>query len=565
MCESRMNVDDQDCTGESSGVTSLENSVGVRELQLQPANNENRVNDEARVLFTSSDVNGSTAPPLPLPTMFHVKNHLFVQRDNLAHFTSIKSKDTSQTTEGLLGRIGSSIEQLQQYEVDVGNAMAFPHNKYSVFFLFFKTEPQDGFSPEHTKASLKSFKALLDSLDSKTFSILIDPDRFNPSEQNNILDLLKEIFNDPQYTITVCDRDVEIPPKPRRPRIIKEYHESVIGGHRGSFKLRQLLQERFYWPGMGKEIVEFIRSCPSCQTNKNYIPKIRQPMQITDTPRSAFEKIQIDIVGPLPVSSKGNQYLLTLQDNLTKYSDAIPLRNIDAATVAFALAEQFISRFGCPRAIHTDQGRNFISQIMKNFCKIFKIQRITSTAFHPQSLGSLERAHRVFINYLRHYCTKTDWDDWIRFCIFSYNTSTHEATGFTPHELVFGEKANIPSQFAKGHAPRTFAQHLDELFAKITTTQTTAVQNLEKAKQRSKGYYDQALKPYKFNVNDFVYLLREPKRSKFDCDWLGPYKINQMLNNLTAELTLGKNKFKIVHTNKLKLAHIRPDTPTDED
>ena len=71
-------------------------------------------------------------------------------------------------------------------------------------------------------------------------------------------------------------------------------------------------------------------------------------MRITDTPKIAFEKVQMDIVGPLPITKKGHRYLLTLQDNLTKYSDAIPLSNIDSVSVAVGLTEQFISRFGCP-------------------------------------------------------------------------------------------------------------------------------------------------------------------------------------------------------------------------
>lgn len=132
-----------------------------------------------------------------------------------------------------------------------------------------------------------------------------------------------------------------------------------------------------------KEFSEFVRSCPTCQRNKIHSAKVKQPMCITDTPKRAFEKVQMDIVGPLPPTKKGNKYLLTLQDNLTKYSDAIPLTNMEATTVAVALAEQFISRFGCPRVIHTDQGRNFVGQVMKRFCQVFKIQRITSTAFHP--------------------------------------------------------------------------------------------------------------------------------------------------------------------------------------
>lgn len=196
---------------------------------------------------------------------------------------------------------------------------------------------------------------------------------------------------------------------------------------------------------------------------------------------------------------------------------------------------------------------------MKAFCKIFKIQKITSTAFHPQSLGSLERAHRVFIDYLKHYCTKTDWDHWIRFGIFSYNTAVHKATGFTPHELVFDTKAVIPTEFAKQEVPRTFSEHLDDLFFKITTMQATAAANLEKAKQKNKLNYDKNKHPFDFLVGDDIYLLREPKTSKFDSTWLGPYKIIRTFNNLNVEIAIGPNKTKIVHMNKLKLACIRPD------
>ena len=149
--------------------------------------------------------------------------------------------------------------------------------------------------------------------------------------------------------------------------------------------------------------------------------KTRQPMQITDTATQPFERVQIDIVGPLPITPRGNKYILTIQDNFSKYSDAIPIPLIDAATVATALAQQFISRYGCLRIIHTDQGTNFTSKLMKTFCKIFKIERVTSTAFHPQSLGSLERSHHTLVEYLRQYGDKQSWDEWLRFAIFSYN------------------------------------------------------------------------------------------------------------------------------------------------
>ena len=122
---------------------------------------------------------------------------------------------------------------------------------------------------------------------------------------------------------------------------------------------------------------------------------------------------------PLPVTENKKKYILTVQDCLTKYSDAIPLKTIDSVAIAVTLAENIICRFGCPQIIHTDQGSNFLSRIMKVFCRIFQIKQIKSTAFHPQSLGGLERSHHVFVEYLRHSCSKYNWDQWLKFAMFS--------------------------------------------------------------------------------------------------------------------------------------------------
>ena len=77
-------------------------------------------------------------------------------------------------------------------------------------------------------------------------------------------------------------------------------------------------------------------------------------------------------------------------------------------------------------------------------------------------------------------------------------------------------------------------------------------------------YYDRNRNPRAFKVDDDVYLLKEPKTSKFDCNWLGPYKISRVFDDLNVELIIGINKYKIVHTNKLKLACIRPDVSDPE-
>ena len=106
-------------------------------------------------------------------------------------------------------------------------------------------------------------------------------------------------------------------------------------------------------------------------------------------------------------------YILTIQDNLTKYSLAIPLVSFTSEEIAEAFMKNFICQYGCPKAILTDQGSSFIGSIMKKFAKVFNIEQFNSSTFHPQSNGSLERSHHVLIEYLKHYITKEkQWDQW---------------------------------------------------------------------------------------------------------------------------------------------------------
>ena len=287
-------------------------------------------------------------------------------------------------------------------------------------------------------------------------------------------------------------------------------------------------------------------------------------MKITDTPRKAFDKIQIDIVGPLPITENGNRYILTVQDCLIKYSDVIPLKTIDSVTTAVALAENVICRFGCPRIIHTDQGSNFLSQIMKNFCRIFNIKQIKSTAFNPQSLGALERSHHVFVEYLKHYCSHYNWDQWLKFAMFSFNSAVHSATKSTPHKLVFGEDPRIPSEFETGKVSITYNEYLDNLLFKIYEAQSNARENILQAKLRYKYYYDKKSNPKTYEIGEHVYLQKEPRTSKLRDHYEGPYKITNVFNDHSVELAKTQNKRKIVHKNKLKLAHLRANLETLE-
>lgn len=277
-----------------------------------------------------------------------------------------------------------------------------------------------------------------------------------------IEDTLRSRWNTGNLQITVCTGEVTIPPLNDRLGIIVEAHDSAIGGHKGIAKTYKRIREQFFWPGMKNEISEYVLTCEECQRRKLVRIKTRQPMKITTTPSEAFIILEMDIVGPLLITISGNKYLLTLQCNLTKYSDALPLSDITAEMVATVFSQEFICRFGCPKVIKTDQGSNFQSQLLQKFAKVFKIKQFRSTAFHPQIMGSLERSHHSLVEYLKMYVDNTDWDTWVKSAIFSYNTSVHSAHGFTPHEIIFGRKARLPSEFETKTVEKTYAMNLDE-------------------------------------------------------------------------------------------------------
>lgn len=132
-------------------------------------------------------------------------------------------------------------------------------------------------------------------------------------------------------------------------------------------------------------------------------------MEITTSSRP-FETIFLDIVGPLPLTENGNKNILTLQNDLTKFSRAYAIPNHKAETITKCLVENFICIFGAPEKILTDQGKDFTSLLLKNIAKLFRIKQINCSAYHPQSNGALERSHSTLADYLKHYVNDKQTD-----------------------------------------------------------------------------------------------------------------------------------------------------------
>lgn len=551
--ESRENLDINVCENN--------NSDYYESSDIDMSDNEQIV--EITQNFPMAVIDSNETPTL---TIIETKNHLHLQKDNLVYFSSLDNSTDSIVGQTLLKMNKLDLNLTDDNRVKVGSAVVNPNKqyliagKYLIFHLITRENFDDDIEIKDLRNSLKSVKNLMDSTNISTISISKVGNTLNGVEWQQLIELLESVFVDKDYVITVCSSEVITPRSAEIIDVIKENHDSVCGGHCGVERTYQKIRRNFHWKNMRDDIAQYIRTCLKCQKFKIYEKKTQMPMTITDTPKQAFEKVEMDIVGPMLITEKGHRYLLTIQCNLTKFAEAIPLFNASAESVACALSEHFITRYGCPLIIHTDQGRNFLSRLMKFLCQIFKIKQIRSTAFHPQSLGSLERAHREFIGYIKHYINNyRNWDDWVRFALFSYNNSYSQAIKSTPHELVYGCKARFPSEFANMTFNLTYEKYLENLLNRLAQTQATAAENLNRAKELSKKQFDKNENPKSFQVGDAVLLLKEPRYSKFDPYWEGPYEILEVYNDLNIKIKLDDKRTKVVHSNKLKLAYIRPD------
>ena len=205
------------------------------------------------------------------------------------------------------------------------------------------------------------------------------------------------------------------------------------------------MRERFYWPGHTTDVQQWCKTCPECAARKTPAPKRHAPLQNVKT-GYPMQIVAADILGPLPESDNGNSYILLVFDYFTRWAKAYAIPNQEAPTVATKLVDEMFCRFSIPEQFHTDQGRQFESEVVKEVSKLLNIHKTRTTPYHPQSDGLVERLNRTILNMLATTVKDhpLEWETHIRKLCMAYNTSVHPTTGYTPFFLMFGRQARIP-------------------------------------------------------------------------------------------------------------------------
>ena len=155
--------------------------------------------------------------------------------------------------------------------------------------------------------------------------------------------------------------------------------------------------------------------------------------------------VATDILGPFPQSESGNRYVLLVGDYFTRWIEAYVVPKFSAKTVAQTLVYEFFSRFGTLFDLHSDQGRNYESQLFKEVCELLEVRKTLSSPYHPQSNGMIERFNRTLIDMTAVYTNQnqTHLDKHLAMLTAAYQSCVHEKTGYTPNLLMLGREVNL--------------------------------------------------------------------------------------------------------------------------
>ena len=240
-------------------------------------------------------------------------------------------------------------------------------------------------------------------------------------------------------------RQVCIPSKYRN-QVMKIAHEGILSGHMGIKRTREkILSQYFHLPRISGDVERYCMSCDICQKTfpKGKVSKV--PLGEMPLIKTPFDRVAVDLVGPIaPVTEKGNRYILTLVDYLTRYPEAVPLNGIETERVAKALVSMF-SRVGVLREMLTDLGTQFTSGLMKEVRRLLSMKQLTTTPYYPQCNGLVEKFNGTLKTMLKKMSAERpkDWGRYIDAMLFAYREARQESMGFSPFELLYAHMVHI--------------------------------------------------------------------------------------------------------------------------
>jgi transposase InsO family protein len=363
------------------------------------------------------------------------------------------------------------------------------------------------------------------------------PARFGEADED--INLLAQRFNEDQPwrlcvpSVIYNERDV---------REVLLEHVHVAHGHLGTHKMLEAVTRQFWWPSVGQDVKEYVRTCPTCQATKRPTSKPLGLLHPLSLPSQPWESVGLDFMGPFQPSRCGDNvydFLMVVIDQLTGEVELLPTtsKGLDAPEVARLYFTWIFPRHGLPSNIVSDRDVRFTNRFWRALHMHMGTTLSMSSAHHPQSNGKTERMNRTINSILRHFISEeqTDWASMLPMAQYAINSSVSETTGYAPWELNRGYiprslggplaaiSENEPAEVTR------FAEHAREALILAQDALISArVRRVHYANQRRSSVADAESH---FSVGDLVWLSTRnmsivPGRThKWTPKYVGPFEI----------------------------------------
>ena len=323
-------------------------------------------------------------------------------------------------------------------------------------------------------------------------------------------------------------------PKNMRLKVMQDFHDN--NGHFGFKKTYASIQAKYFWHHMFQEIADYVKSCDRCQRAKRDAHPNTTPLNPLPVAK-VFERLHIDLMGPLPKTTAGHEHILVCVDSFSRWVEAFPLHDQSAASVARVLHDEIFCRFGAPVSIVSDRGRNFLSKLCNAVCEIYKVSRHMTASYNPRANGCVERQNATIAQTLRMYIDKdqTNWHLLLPTVLMSIRSSNNtETSGYSPFKMLFGDEMRLP--FDTTLVPRETLGpeakiHVNRLIDRLKMVHDQAAKNSELSSAESKQKHDTKANDSNFLIGEHVLLKIHKTKTglvkKFHDKFTGPFYIRE--------------------------------------
>ncbi|XP_036454257.1 LOW QUALITY PROTEIN: uncharacterized protein zgc:113436 [Colossoma macropomum] len=290
----------------------------------------------------------------------------------------------------------------------------------------------------------------------------------------------------------------------RKRQIFLECHFNEIGHHLGQKKTVHRIQSKYYWLGIVKDVVDWIKLCETCQhaeRNKNMARTVR-PIKV-DGP---WEIVAVEIVGPFPSTSHGgNTHVVIIADYFSKWVEAFPVQKKDSLCVARCISSS-IYRYGSAKTVFCSQSADFCEEVTKHLSERWNIGLKVTAADQPQCNALYDRSNSLLKDSIKQVVAEkqAEWDDFLDPVLSLFRTSVNPTTKFTPFCLMFNRKASMPGELdllnyeqepgsfslndeTEGTFLSAMQEHQDKLRQTVFSNMNAAYKEEKNAKRRGRN------------------------------------------------------------------------------